>query len=176
MNDIIILNSAGQNSTVKIEKGELISYQYQKEELMHQKGSLGWGNTDTEMFPVIGPTAANKNIVKTKNGDSIQDQHGFLRELNYQLIEHSSDKSVYVKKYKANTKIRNNRFPESSKEEFVFWTFDFVFIKTFELTNNSLKVTFELNSNEGMPFMLGYHPAFKLSGDKTEYCLAADKK
>jgi len=176
MNDIIILKSTDQNSIVKIEKGELISYQYHKEELMHQKGSLGWENTDTEMFPVIGPTSANKNIVSTKKGDSIQDQHGFLRELDYQLIEHVSDKLVYVIKYKANTKIRNNRFPESSKEEFVFWPFDFAFKKTFELTNKSLKIVFEITSDEGMPFMLGYHPAFKLLGDKTEYCLVGSKK
>ena len=176
MNNIIILNSTDQNSIVKIEKGELISYQYHNEELMHQKGSPGWENTDTEMFPVIGPTSANSNVVSTKKGDSIQDQHGFLRELKYQLMEYSSVNSVYVKKYTANTKIRNDKFPKSSQEEFVFWTFDFSFKKTFELTNKSLKITFEITSDEGMPFMLGYHPAFKLSGDKTEYCLVADKK
>ncbi len=175
MKDIIILKSPDQKAIVKIEKGELINYQFNKEELMHQKGSPGWENTDTEMFPVIGSTFANKNIVSTKKGNAIQDQHGFLRELNYQLLEHSSVKSVYVKNYKANTKIKNNRFPESSREEFVYWAFDFVFKKSFELSNKSLKITFELTSDEGMPFMLGYHPAFKLSGDKTEYCLVSGK-
>ncbi len=176
MNDIIILKSADKNSIVNIEKGELISYQYHKEELMHQKGSPGWENTDTEMFPVIGPTSANKYIVSTEKGDCIQDQHGFLRFLNYKLVDQNHTRAVYEKTYKANTKIKNNLFPKSSNEDYVFWPFGFAFTKSFELTNDRLKIAFEIISDEGMPFMLGYHPAFKLSGDKTEYCLVADKK
>lgn len=176
MKEIIILKSSDQNSIVKIENGELISYQFNKEELMHQKGSPGWENTDIEMFPVIGPISANKNKVSTKKGDCIQDQHGFLREMDYQLIDRTNVKLAYKKYYKANSKIKNSLFPVSSNEEFVFWTFDFSFKKSFELTNNALKITFEIQSEVGMPFMLGYHPAFKLSGNNTEYCMIADKK
>ena len=176
MKDINILKSPDQNAIVKIEKGELIGYQYDNEELMHQKGSPGWGNTDTEMFPVIGPTTANNNRISTKKGKGIQDQHGFLRELEYELMKNSENSAVYQKTYKANTKIKNSNFSNKSKEEFVFWPFDFSFQKHFELTNDKLTILFELNSEKGMPFMLGYHPAFKLSGNKNEYCLVAGKK
>lgn len=176
MSEIIILKSQNQKSEVKIENGELVSYQFGGEEVMHQKGSAGWENTDTEMFPVIGPTSANNNIITTKKGDSIQDQHGFLRELDYQLLIQTPVKAVFKKNYIANTKIKNSLFPKRSREEFVFWIFDFSFQKKFELTNDKLKISFELHSEKGMPFMLGYHPAFKLSGNKTEYCIIAGKK
>ncbi|MDO9037237.1 MAG: aldose 1-epimerase, partial [Lutibacter sp.] len=63
-----------------------------------------------------------------------------------------------------------SKFPEKSSKEKLFWPYDFRFKKSFELSNDSLKITFEIEAEKGMPFMLGYHPAFKLSGDKTEIC------
>lgn len=67
--------------TVHIEKGEIISFQKDDKEYIHQKGNKGWRNSDDEMFPVIGPTSKNNFRVHTKNGDAILDQHGLLREL-----------------------------------------------------------------------------------------------
>ena len=43
---------------------------------------------------------------------------------------------------------------------------DFEFEKSFELTENGLEVVFKITAKQGMPFMLGYHPAFKLSSTK----------
>ena len=54
-----------ENQTVKIEKGELVSYNVGGYEYIHQKGSPGWRNADTEMFPIIGPTADAGFLVKT---------------------------------------------------------------------------------------------------------------
>jgi len=75
----MILSSADKNSIVKIEEGELISYLKNGEEIIHQKGNPGWKNSDTEMFPIIGPTETNNFIVSTPKGNCIQDQHGLLR-------------------------------------------------------------------------------------------------
>lgn len=66
-------------------------------------------------------------------------------------------------------------FPKLSHESEVFWPFDFTFTKYFELDNNSLKIRFELTSEKGMPFMFGYHPAFKLSGKKDEICVVKNQ-
>ena len=87
-------------------RGELISFQKDNQEYIHQKGSKGWGNSDIEMFPVIGPTSKNKYTVHTKNGDAIQDQHGMLREMEYSLISSDESSAGFIKKYKKNTKIR----------------------------------------------------------------------
>jgi len=165
-----ILISPDKNSIVKIDQGELVSFIKNKEELIHQKGQPGWRNSDTEMFPVIGPTEVNDFMVSTPKGNAIQDQHGLLRELSYTLMESGENFVAFQKDYIANTIVKNSKFPEKSPKEKLYWPYDFKFKKSFEVSNDSLKITFEIEAEKGMPFMLGYHPAFKLSGDKSEIC------
>lgn len=158
---IILLKNL--NSVIKINKGELISFQKNNQEYIHQKGSKGWRNSDDEMFPVIGPTSKNNFRVHTKNGDAILDQHGLLREMEYSLVSSNENSANFIKKYKKNTQITNSKFPVKSSEENLFWPFDFSFQKNFTLENGVLKIDFIIESEKGMPFMLGYHPAFLLS-------------
>ena len=164
----MILITEDKKSTVKIDKGELVSYIKNNEELIHQKGNPGWRNSDTEMFPIIGPTEANNFAVVTPKGNAIQDQHGLLRELNYTVIENSANFVVFQKDYSANTEVTNSKYPSKSTEENLFWPYSFSFKKSFELTNESLIITFEIKAEKGMPFMLGYHPAFMLNGNLDE--------
>ncbi|WP_405610481.1 aldose 1-epimerase [Polaribacter sp. Asnod1-A03] len=156
------------NSNVTIEKGELISFLKDNKEYIHQKGNKGWRNSDDEMFPVIGPTAKNNFRVHTKNGDAILDQHGLLRELEYSLVSSDENSAKFIKKYTKNTLVNNSKFPVKSTEENLSWPFDFTFEKFFTLENDVLKIEFIINSDEGMPFMLGYHPAFMLSDTGNE--------
>lgn len=152
-----------ENQTVKIDAGELVSYQVHQHEFIHQKGSPGWRNSDTEMFPIIGPTAGANFKVRTPNGEVIQDQHGLLRELANELIKVTDTKAVYKKSYTANTKIKNSKYPGKSTEALLSWPYDFEFIKQFELTESGLQIRFTISGQEGMPFMFGYHPAFNLA-------------
>lgn len=156
------------NQTVRIESGELVGYTIVDHEFIHQKGSPGWRNSDTEMFPIIGPTAAAGFSVTTPKGAAIQDQHGLLRELDYVVIEKTSTKAVFEKRYESNTKVKNSKFPNKSDEPELFWPYDFEFIKTILLTDDGLHISFTISGEKGMPFMLGYHPAFKLIGDNSK--------
>ncbi|WP_299667074.1 aldose 1-epimerase [uncultured Polaribacter sp.] len=174
MKDVVKL--LHKNSSVTIEKGELISFKVNATEYIHQKGSKGWRNSDIEMFPVIGPTAKNNFRVHTKNGDAIQDQHGLLRELEYSLFSSGKTSAKFIKRYKKNTQIVNSKFPKKSTEAMLSWPFDFTFKKHFTLENNTLKIDFIITSEVGMPFMLGYHPAFLLSNTGHETLLANNKK
>lgn len=144
-------------------------------EYIHQKGSKGWRKSDDEMFPVIGPTDKNNFKVHTKKGDAIQDQHGLLRELEYILISSDENSASFIKKYTKKTKIINSKFPEKSSEEYLFWPFDFSFEKKFTLENDILTISFTINSEKGMPFMLGYHPAFLLSNTGNETFISNNK-
>lgn len=150
------------NKIVKVDAGELVSFQVHQHEFIHQKGNPGWRNADTEMFPIIGPTSEANFRVSTPKGDAIQDQHGLLRELQYHLVNASDTKAVFKKKYRANTKIKNSKYPDKSTVEILVWPYDFEFIKEFELTEKGLKISFIISGEIGMPFMLGYHPAFNL--------------
>jgi len=163
------------HQAIKIDAGELVGYQVENHEFIHQKGSPGWRNSDTEMFPIIGPTSEADFKVKTPNGTAIQDQHGLLRELDYELLENTETLAVFFKEYKSRTPVNNSKFPNKSTAKTLFWPYDFSFTKRFELLEDGLEISFEIEGNSGMPFMLGYHPAFKLTseditivtGDKT---------
>ena len=90
------------NQTVQIDAGELISYKVAEHEYIHQKGKPGWRNADTEMFPIIGPTSEAGFQVETPRDIAIQDQHGLLREMSYELVESSEIFAVFTKKYVEN--------------------------------------------------------------------------
>ncbi len=150
------------NQTVQIDEGELVSYKVDGHEFIHQKGSPGWGSADTEMFPIIGPVAEANFIVKTTRGGSVQDQHGHFRLLKYDLVLSSVRSAVFRKAYEAGTLVDNKKYPENSNKAQLSWPYSFKFEKAFELTDTGLEVRFTITGDEGMPFMLGYHPAFKL--------------
>ncbi|MBU2997010.1 aldose 1-epimerase [Cellulophaga baltica] len=151
-----------KNKTVKIDQGELISYLVEGHEYIHQKGSPGWRSADTEMFPIIGPTADANFRVKTAKGEAVQDQHGLLREMDYELESADETKAVFEKKYIAGTQVNNSKFPAKSTEEILAWPYDFTFKKSFNLSGNGLVISFSISGEQNMPFMLGYHPAFNL--------------
>ncbi|WP_431122998.1 aldose 1-epimerase [Flagellimonas flava] len=154
------------NTTVAIEAGELVGFKNQGHEFIHQKGSPGWRSSDTEMFPIIGPVNEAGFRVEVPKGNAIQDQHGLLRELDYVLESNTETTASFVKKYKAGTPVKNSKFPEKSSEEWLVWPYDFRFEKTFQLSGNQLEIGFKISGEENMPFMLGYHPAFKLHTEK----------
>ncbi len=151
-----------KNATVCIDKGELVGYVVNGHEFIHQKGSPGWGSSDTEMFPIIGPVDQANFRVSTPKGEAIQDQHGLLRQFDYDLISQSETRAVFQKNYKAGTEITNSKYPAKSTEPLMSWPYDFQFEKSFHLTETGLEVTFKITGEKNMPFMLGYHPAFKL--------------
>ena len=161
---------------VSIEAGELVSYAMDNQEFIHQKGSPGWRNSDTEMFPVIGPTAQNNFEIPSPKGVSFQDQHGLLRELPYTLIEFDDTSAVYEKNYSANTEVKNSKYPEKSSLEKVSWPYDFRFQKSFLLKEKELLIEFLVESEQDMPFMLGYHPAFLLPGNGKEIVRGNDQE
>jgi len=165
----INLFNTSDSARVKIINGELVNFQKFGQEFMHQKGDKGWGNSDTEMFPIIGPTKLNDYNVLTPQGIGIQDQHGLLRELDYTLLESAKNTAVYEKIYRENTGVKNSKFPNKSSIEEIFWPYNFSFKKRFELNEGVLKIQFEILSSEDMPFMLGYHPAFKTSKSSVLY-------
>ncbi len=152
--------------TARVDDGELIAFLRGTHEYIHQKGSPGWRSSDAEMFPIIGPTAEAGFGVSTPNGRAAQDQHGLLRELDYALVEATDIRAVYEKVYAAGTAVENAKFPAKSTVEHLSWPYDFRFRKTVTLDANGLLVSFEIEGEAGMPFMLGYHPAFRLTSEE----------
>ncbi|WP_422081532.1 aldose 1-epimerase [Ulvibacterium sp.] len=151
-----------ENQRAKIDAGELIGYEVDGHEFIHQKGSPGWRSSDTEMFPIIGPTAEAGFKVTTPKGEAVQDQHGLLREMEYSLGSQSDAKALFKKEYVAGAMVKNSKYPKKSSEAKLSWPYNFQFEKHFALTDKGLEITFAISGDAAMPFMLGYHPAFKL--------------
>lgn len=147
---------------VGIEQGELVSYQIDQYELIHQKGSPGWRQSDTEMFPIIGPLDRADYLISTPNGTGQQDQHGLLRELNWELIYTTETEAHYHKRYRSGEAIANSKYPEKSRQQWLQWPYDFEVFKKFSLVEGALRVRFEILGEANMPYMFGYHPAFRL--------------
>ncbi|MFP4402239.1 MAG: aldose 1-epimerase [Candidatus Nanoarchaeia archaeon] len=120
------------------------------------------------MFPIIGP--ANNYSVQTQEGEATLDQHGIARVLNYQNTFSSQTSATYVMKYEKNSQYKNPKHNnDSTRPENMFWPYSFKLTKTFNLTNKSLQINFQITRDDLMPFMFGYHPAFKLSDTMQEY-------
>ncbi|MBC8769728.1 aldose 1-epimerase [Arenibacter sp. BSSL-BM3] len=160
-----MVNLELHNQTVRIDAGELVGYEVGGHEYIHQKGSPGWRNSDTEMFPIIGPSNEANFRITTPRGPAVQDQHGLLREMEYKLVSKAKTKVDFSKKYVSGTAVKNSKFPAKSTEEYLSWPYSFEFQKSYEILEKGLKIQFKITGEEGMPFMLGYHPAFKLHSE-----------
>ncbi len=150
------------NQEVTIDLGELVGYEVNTHQFIHQKGSPGWGSSDTEMFPIIGPVDQADFEVELPLGTANQDQHGHLRQFPYELMSSSGTEAVFRKVYEADTPIKNAKYPAKSTKEWLDWPYSFQFEKKFELYEDFLEITFRVFGDKDTPFMLGYHPAFKL--------------
>lgn len=157
-----IINLTLKNQIVRIDAGELVGYEVNGHEYIHQKGSPGWSSSDTEMFPIIGPVNEADFNVETPRGGAVQDQHGHLRQMEYELVLNNHTKAVFRKSYKAGTQIKNSKFPEKSTAEWMDWPYSFEFEKSYTLMAHGLEIEFVISGDKGMPFMFGYHPTFKL--------------
>ncbi len=154
----------GLEHCVQVDSGKIASYTIDGLEFIHQRAT-GWPNSDTEMFPIIGPTAKADYRVQVNDSKVVLDQHGLLREFPYKRLIAEGEVSRWVKKYKAFTELTNSKYPENSSETVQFWPYDFTFTKSFGFNEKGLEITFEIEADSEMPFMLGYHPAFKINPD-----------
>ncbi len=146
----------------EIRAGELVSFRQGSHEFMHAPDQPGWGHADTEMFPVVGPTAEVGYRVQVPRGNAIQDQHGLLRELAYEVESASETTAVLAKTYQAGTPVPNSKYPKRSTARWLVWPYSFRFEKRVQLLPDGLEVSFLVDGDADMPFMLGYHPAFRL--------------
>ena len=154
------------NLSIRVQAGQLTGLRKGSHEFMHTADQPGWGNSDTEMFPVIGPTAHLNYTFELPQGKAVLDQHGLLRELDYLLVYKSDTELVLEKKYTASTPVRNSKYPNRSPIQWLSWPYSFTFRKQFLVSPEQLEIVFTIDGDIGMPFMLGYHPAFTLQSSR----------
>lgn len=124
-----------------------------------------WGWHAPVLFPVIGRCLNDKIFVD--GAEYMMEKHGFARKSNFNLLEFSESKAVFV--------LKSN---ESSLKVFPF---QFEFLIGYHLRNNQLECSYEVINTDKKPmfFQLGGHPAFTVpflpEEDYEDYYLEFEK-
>ena len=121
-----------------------------------------WNGSEWErhapiLFPVIGKSNDNKYILNGKIYE--MKQHGFARDYPWTVVDKGDD--------------RVSLTLTENEETLTVYPFHFSLMVTYTLEANQLKVEFLVknNSEETMPFGLGFHPGFNVPivGDELEF-------
>ncbi len=166
-----IIKNGKLQAEINSENGQLISLTSNGIEYFHNGGSSsfdgpGWGNSEVVPFPIFGPAAKQKVRVGQKLFSL--EQHGISRHTNENpsLPNQVNDNIISLVQRYSGRDIDNPKYsPGNGHPEYLNWL-PYTLEKTFELSNEglicSLKVTND--SDIEMPYMLGWHPAFKVHG------------
>lgn len=117
-------------------------------EFIWQATAQVWGRHAPVLFPTVGKLKDNK--IKINNRYFSLNQHGFARDVDFEIIEIYTDMVSFML--------------ESSAETLQWWPYEFKLIISYKLKNNSLVTTYNVINmgNEAMPFSIGAHPGFAL--------------
>lgn len=125
-----------------------------------------WKSHAPNLFPIIGRLNEYKYI---KDGKIYEmPQHGFAKDVEFEVAESSATKAVFVLK--------------STEETQAMYPYDFTLTITYHLEGPELKVAYKVknHSAETMPFSIGGHPAFNIpmngEGTYDDYTLTINPK
>ena len=121
-----------------------------------------WGKHSPVLFPIVG--TLKNNLYQYNSIEYQMSRHGFAREMDFELIDKKENSATFSLK--------------STDETHQKYPFDFELHLIYTLENNSLKIEYKVfNTNDTkMPFSIGAHPAFDLSGDFENYSLRFEKE
>lgn len=133
---------------------ELISIKFNEKEKLHD-GKTFWDRQAPILFPTVGRLTNNKTIINNKECEI--SQHGFAKDMKFELIEKNENKQIYELK--------------SNEETLKKYPFKFVLNIEYEFTEDILKTRIKVTNKDEkeMIFGLGGHPGFKLDMPQEEY-------
>lgn len=145
-----------------LEKGaELISLKdISGREFIWEGNPEFWGKHAPVLFPIVG--TLKNNSYNYKNADYSLSRHGFARDQQFSVVQHSENEIVFSL--------------SDSEETFKMYPFSFELQVIYTLEHNSLKIQYKVinKSETELPFSLGAHPAFALPGNFEDYSLKFD--
>ena len=151
-NDYLIIetNKSGAELTRIFSKKE-------NKEILWNGDSKYWGRHSPILFPIVGRLKDNETIIDDKTYNITQ--HGFARDMDFDLIDITNDSISY--------KLTSN---EDTKK---YYPYSFELIITYKLVNNSVIISWNvknIDSND-MYFSIGAHPAFNINSNVEDYYL-----
>lgn len=135
---------------VKInEKGAELASLYNKKnniEYLWQADPTYWARNAPVLFPIVGKILNNK--IQIKGHPYEMGQHGFARDLDHELKDHSA--------IKANFQLNANELTKAK------YPYSFELHSQYELLENGIQISYKISnpSDETIYFSFGNHPAF----------------
>lgn len=158
----IILTTSISNSILSVQikhlGAELFSIKNStNKEYIWEGNPVFWGKHSPILFPIVG--ALKNNSFPYDGKEYHLSRHGFAREMEFELIEKTEKTAIFSL--------------SSSIESQKSYPFDFELQIRYSLDENKLNIDYKvINKNEKtMPFSIGAHPAFALTGNFEDYSL-----
>jgi galactose mutarotase-like enzyme len=125
--------------------------------VLWEKDNIHWNRVAPNLFPIVGRL---KNDSYTFEGKEYKmSQHGFARDRVFDLESQSATSVTFLLKSDQETR---EKYP-----------FEFEFRVIYTLENTALHIAYSTRNvgNEIMPYSVGGHPGFNLSGPLSEFSL-----
>ncbi|MCT4686626.1 aldose 1-epimerase family protein [Vallitalea sp.] len=160
-----------ENDVLRIEidsvGAELSSIKTKKDglEFLWQGDPSVWARKSPILFPIVGKLKDNEYFVENEKYEL--DQHGFARDMEFQVEPHDKEILEYKLKY--------------NEESLKKYPYKFLLTITYELKGNSLRIGYKVKNIDSIDvyFSIGAHPGFNMPIMKEEkledYYLEFDK-
>lgn len=120
-----------------------------------------WNRSSPVLFPFVGRLKNDQYTYLDKTYHL--PQHGFARNFEFEIIEHSISKIIFELK--------------SNKDTLENYPFEFNLQLIYELDGNSLSLSYRIENKgkDTMYYSIGAHPAFVLDNDLESYSIQFEK-
>lgn len=141
---------------------ELTSIKYNSDERLHQgesildkEGKVYWKRHAPILFPIVGSLKNNTTYIEGKKYE--MSQHGFARDMVFDIVNISEREHTYVLKYNENT--------------LKMYPYKFELYVSYFIDDNKLTVTYKVKNLDIRPiyFGIGGHPAFIIDLKNNKY-------
>ena len=120
-----------------------------------------WGKHSPVLFPIVG--TLKNNTYTHNNKEYILTRHGFARDMEFELVDQTANTATFS--------IQSNSTTLAS------YPFQFELQIQYTLFHSTLEIAYKVinKDNSAIPFSIGAHPAFALSGNFENYSLEFEK-
>ena len=142
----IIISNERCSAVINYHGAELKSFKKDGKEYMWNADPKYWGRTAPVLFPFVG--AVNENKFRYNGEEFEMGQHGFARDMDFELVENDDTSCVFYLSA-----------DEDTLEKYPMW-FE-LYIK-YELKGTQLLIGWDVvnSADEMLEFSIGAHPAF----------------
>ena len=158
---IITIKDNNYSASINSNGAELFKFKKDKTNYIWTIDEQFWNKTSPILFPIVGRL---KNDSYTLNGIEYKlPRHGFARGCEFEVVHKKENEVLFSLR--------------ESEETLKMFPFEFELQIRYTLVESKLTISYEVinHSENSMPFNIGAHPAFAMTGNFEDYSLQFNK-